>query len=105
MVEVSRDPPQSDKEKEQMLIHDSGKVPEIPEGIRKSYIIDLAAVPFRVALVARTFAFIRSQPKVSARKSGQMCHQSVFQLSSLLYRSPKLSRISGAYMSSRDCIT
>ncbi|GIX74088.1 uncharacterized protein CEXT_577001 [Caerostris extrusa] len=42
MVEVSRDPPQSDKEKEQMLIHDSGKVPEIPEGIRKSYIIDVS---------------------------------------------------------------
>ncbi|GIX74085.1 hypothetical protein CEXT_576991 [Caerostris extrusa] len=55
--------------------------------------LQLSVVPFRVALVASTFAFIRSQPKVSARKSGQMCHQSVFQLSSLLYRSPKLSRI------------
>ncbi|GBM76525.1 hypothetical protein AVEN_128832-1 [Araneus ventricosus] len=42
MVEVSRDPPQFDKEKEQMLIHDTGKVPEIPVGIRKSYIIDVS---------------------------------------------------------------
>ncbi|KAF8790172.1 hypothetical protein HNY73_005235 [Argiope bruennichi] len=42
MVEVSRDPPRFDKEKEQMLIHDTRKVPEIPVGIRKSYIIDVS---------------------------------------------------------------
>ncbi|GFY46455.1 uncharacterized protein TNIN_133241 [Trichonephila inaurata madagascariensis] len=42
MLEVSRDPPQFDKEKEQMLIHDTEKVSEIPEGIRKSYIIDVS---------------------------------------------------------------